>query len=61
MRFHPAVAYQETATGKQFVRARYRLFGTHQIGFAIGMYDRNKKLFIGPVLRNTGVTDVAGE
>ena len=51
LQFDQATAYQETASGRQYVSAKYRLLNPHRVGFVLGTYDRTKPLFIGPVLR----------
>jgi hypothetical protein len=58
--FQPLMAYQETAVGRRFISARYRMVGVRRIGFSIGAYDRTKTLFIGPAMRNSDPSS-AGE
>ena len=61
LQFHPAMAYQEIGSGRHAVHARYRLLGSHRVGFEVGAYDRSKRLFIGPVLRNSDFAESSGE
>lgn len=51
VRFHKPVAYQENASGiKHFVDAHYVIGPGQGVGFALGPYDKSKRLVIDPVL-----------
>lgn len=57
------VAYQDLASGRKTVRARYKLVGRDEVAFELGRYDRSAALTIDPVLSATyfggSNTDVA--
>jgi hypothetical protein len=55
---HSPVAYQQTASGKKYVVAKYRLVDKHRVGLVVSAYDRSKTLFLGPVLRYSGSASV---
>ena len=46
----PPVLYQEVEEKRQPVEGRYVLRAGHQVGFAVGRYDRGRPLIIDPVL-----------
>lgn len=53
VRFHKPVVYQTSAAQpftREFVSARYTLAANHEVGFAVGSYDRTRPLVIDPVL-----------
>ncbi|MCI4567960.1 SBBP repeat-containing protein [Lysobacter sp. CFH 32150] len=47
---HKPIAYQDIAGQRRSVSAEYRLLAGHQVGFALGDYDRTQPLVIDPVL-----------
>jgi hypothetical protein len=47
---HPPVLYQEAEGKRQPVEGHYVLRTGHQVGFAVGRYDRGRPLIIDPVL-----------
>ena len=47
---HPPVLYQEMGEERQPVEGHYVLRTGHQVGFAVGRYDRGRPLIIDPVL-----------
>jgi uncharacterized protein (TIGR03437 family) len=49
LRHHRPMVYQETAAGRRYVAARYRMTG-QTVSFEIGDYDRSLPLTIDPVL-----------
>ena len=44
------IVYQDGEQGRVAVSGKYVLRGTHEIGFEVGTYDRNKPLVIDPVI-----------
>jgi hypothetical protein len=47
---HAPVLYQDSAEGRQPISGRFVLEGAHQVGFAVGAYDRARPLVIDPKL-----------
>jgi hypothetical protein len=50
LHFHKPVAYQQLASGRSEVAAKFRLGKNQTIEFELGTYDRNSALVIDPVL-----------
>ena len=58
---HPPVLYQEAGEKRQPVEGHYVLRTGHQVGFAVGRYDRGRPLIIDPVLTYSTFLGGSGE
>ncbi|MBZ5572334.1 MAG: SBBP repeat-containing protein [Acidobacteriia bacterium] len=50
MRFQSPRVYQELGDQERAVPGRFELRGSHEVGFALGAYDRSRALIIDPIL-----------